>query len=111
MFNGTYYFALTNDIVRKMADAYSQPSKKNGKPLHEAYALNLEKDFIEAAVTDKVSWKQGYHANGKLNEEYHEEDLDRIWNAANDLKQAAGGIGIAGLNEGTIWAIWQIKEF
>jgi hypothetical protein len=108
---GTYFFAMTNDIVRLMNKKYSVPSVKDKRPMHETYSIDFEKTFIEAAVMDKDVWMKKYSDSESIKNEFVKEDWEYLWNAADSIKESAGGIGVASLGEETIWAdLGTLKE-
>ena len=116
IYKGTYYFAMTNDIVKMMAEAYSVPSKKDGKPMHETYELDFEMDFIGALAQSREEWMKKYSLTNiergvPIAQIYNVDDWEYLWETANKIKQAAGGVGIASLNEESIWAdLGTLKE-
>lgn len=115
-YKGFLYVAVTNDIAELMKRLYCAPSKKDGRPMHETYELGFDSHVMDAMTCRKEEWMERYSLRNveegeQVVEKYNIDDWDYIWEAAQQVKNAAGGIGIAALDEGTVWAdVGTLKE-
>lgn len=115
-YKNTFFMAVRSDIRRKMVELYSIPTMSNEpskacKPLFEL-GLDWARHIIEPMCVTKDEWMNGSRKYGMNKEDKNVaiEDWGALWDKAQELKKAAGGVGMANIGENSLWLDTGVNE-
>jgi len=107
---------MSLDVAELFYKKYSKETSKDGKKFHETYPVDWSSKFVEATVSIEEKWMNRYD-NPKDNIEadirklYDRADWHYLWEAAQEIKTKAGGIGVANIGQDAKWYdVGTIKE-
>jgi len=109
-YKNTFIMAIRRDIAELMVNRYSEQSKANdGKTILEK-GIDWSRHIIEPMCMSLADWKKGATEGGrgwganKQDSKVSKEDWELLWEIAQDIKDASGGIGVGNLGVNSWWA-------